>query len=1583
MIKLSQQINEIREGHKNLYLNPTALLFREGVQQEHKLKKQYKSREIFELLQNIDDEYDPKSIHPCIADFRLNGRWLEVSNYGKPFTIDTLKRLCQGSVSIKHGGVIGCKGIGFRSVLNWADRIEIFSGKDDDYISVGFSEDYASDLFHDIESDPHISSQIEELNRINIPPHYPMLKAPFPIDPIDKTFDTVIRLHIKNDISYNKIVEDMKSFDPSVILFMPHIERITFHGDKINRKIIEKINEEDGTVNVIEKSSDSQPVIKKYLFKEKECIAAREYKGANIIKMAIALPIDSCTEKTYNLYSYFPIIFQDSPFKALLHATFCLTDNRNELDISAEEEREVNKEVFLQLLDFYVSTVCEVKSGKERISMLKPNNFSAVAFKFNGALASLKCEEDYLNLCKKAKLFHTVTDDYITSADKPVFLSSCPNHFGKSESFSKVVEYQKDYNLIPFSRWICGENQLYANTANETYLFNAINSESTNWTVEERIETFKWWNDIDEFKRLPYLLRNFNGNFIESQTEACFLSGNITNTPEWARITILDKTDEEELLKVFRTEIENKRKGEEASKRVLPRLIREELLNLQQQTSRRVMISPVNNSVDNDFNRAVSFVRWLIEISDSEEKIDLTTSDDVQFNLPTALHTVAHANRMYFGKEYGNTLAEEIFGRTKTSSLTEEYAAIASFETLFPDNETDIDTLISILSQAGVTMYPRTKMVETKNINYQCPELSYIQHLLSSNSIPQNVKHYNSFLLSIPSLNQILSELKTSTIIKWLDKDSRLVENRFEPDESTIEYKPRVQGQIYARKINFTGHLPSFILYVISTTKWVSIHNQFYAPQQILITDDDFIPAVYPASLPENAIFQLAEKSGCTPGRIKALLKAAGAKESILELSSNDFYGILLKISQQTENSFIEKSYKFSRRLYRDIIQNGRSADKLTGFYQPSENQSKFFNSGKVLAQKQRGEKCYRDVSEVFFANSAIIDISERYFIDIPPRSGQKEDFKTIFNIKSYSQDYKVLNFSSALSNTSFQKYYREFLPYLMSFRLNDINEINNLVIELIDNVEVESDNHIHTSFEPYTVFRKNRNHRLILVDASLSFHDLDRKQIALRLEDIFNEFFNFPSRNFLSKVSQFFITDKNTRDFFISSEFGSDDEYLTACKKLNINNELCQKIADSLDQHFPANNCRKLIEKVNWTNPTTVESQKVIHEIIKSSGCLSVKALSKITGLTLTLREYNSRLIDECYKIYFSKYRGIIHHHLSLNPNLRKNYIQILDKFNKPSLPKDKTDEVSFDAHKLISEKMCQLLAKIGLNDQEPSDPETEIEKIYKQNHTRLLNHAGQEKVDLVNDFLNYPNPNKSLMFFADFDVIKETFDKFEQERVNSSENEDNNNFNFSDYLQSATVDNQTTGGTLPCNRQNKGTTVVSGSHTGIDRQNRRQGDIAEYLALVNIAEGKIKEIDNYLGSDYSIKWRSGAAKRIPTEKNILKNCITSETDDSLGYDIELQSADGKRKLLIEVKSSTSSECVFIMSQNEYARASQCASNKYDEKYRIIFVSNLNVGNPSNIKISYLDYDIDDYRFITKHKDVYVAFNSPDDSES
>ena len=142
-----KSIEELRQLYINKYEQSKIVAELENAYSlEYSFRTDYNGRQILELLQNVDDAINNSSenVDPTVRIVYKNNI-LEVGNMGTTFSAEAIDRICLGAASDKTEIDIGNKGIGFRSLLNNAEWIEIHSGE----YHIRFSERFSNNIFRE------------------------------------------------------------------------------------------------------------------------------------------------------------------------------------------------------------------------------------------------------------------------------------------------------------------------------------------------------------------------------------------------------------------------------------------------------------------------------------------------------------------------------------------------------------------------------------------------------------------------------------------------------------------------------------------------------------------------------------------------------------------------------------------------------------------------------------------------------------------------------------------------------------------------------------------------------------------------------------------------------------------------------------------------------------------------------------------------------------------------------------------------------------------------------------------------------------------------------------------------------------------------------------------------------------------------------------------------------------------------------------------------------------------------------------------------------------------------------------------
>jgi len=190
------------------------LLLSDLASMETYIAESYRDRSFIELLQNADDANSKRFI------IKRTGHFLIVANDGRLFTENDLIAICRSGASTKKrgGSSIGYRGIGFKSVVNLAERVHIISGE----LRMTFCRKLSSQL-------------------LNMAVNVPLIRIPHLIDNtvenqlkteieelLDDQFNT---LFIFENVKQTNLDVEFEQFDSSSLLFLRNVRQVEFLSD--------------------------------------------------------------------------------------------------------------------------------------------------------------------------------------------------------------------------------------------------------------------------------------------------------------------------------------------------------------------------------------------------------------------------------------------------------------------------------------------------------------------------------------------------------------------------------------------------------------------------------------------------------------------------------------------------------------------------------------------------------------------------------------------------------------------------------------------------------------------------------------------------------------------------------------------------------------------------------------------------------------------------------------------------------------------------------------------------------------------------------------------------------------------------------------------------------------------------------------------------------------------------------------------------------------------------------------------------------------------------------------------------------
>ena len=206
------------ETRKRVYLTDSNIILEDYLKEKEKIEE-YNGRQLLEMLQNADDEAITEKEKTCFI--KLTENQLTIANNGRKFSQGGIESLMYSNISPKvlEQNKVGHKGLGFRSILSWANNITI---KSYDF-AVEFSETNAKEFLKTlIKENPEIESQLNSKEKNE---KYPIatLRCPRILENIPDNlskYDTYIVVDLK-ELQTQEVQEQINiEIDKEVLLDM-------------------------------------------------------------------------------------------------------------------------------------------------------------------------------------------------------------------------------------------------------------------------------------------------------------------------------------------------------------------------------------------------------------------------------------------------------------------------------------------------------------------------------------------------------------------------------------------------------------------------------------------------------------------------------------------------------------------------------------------------------------------------------------------------------------------------------------------------------------------------------------------------------------------------------------------------------------------------------------------------------------------------------------------------------------------------------------------------------------------------------------------------------------------------------------------------------------------------------------------------------------------------------------------------------------------------------------------------------------------------------------------------------------------
>ena len=1288
--------DEYIESQKKLQ-ERDALIYENHIE-KHDIKG-YHGREILELLQNADDAYQ-KSINlgetqksGLIVSINYKDDILKVTNTGTFFDKEGIKSIVQGNNSTKSGKYIGNKGTGFRSILNWAKEIKIYSGN----FNVIFSEDIAGKIFDTLKNEPQIKKQLVKEPNLYIP----MLEVPENIEPTKYNAKTTIEIKIDPNKTQDdfSVLKQLENIDLSILLFLPNIEQIdiTTQVKDISYKRLISDSDHNFKNITLQKFESGKITLEEsfILFNKTIEKALKEDDKLKDILLSIAVPQDFSSFKNKTLYTFFPLLDTTSPFNCVLHASYDLGAQRNTIN-----SNDKNKIIIQEQLTFLVETANSfIDQGKYDIAykILYPINFKKHDWHFPEPFSKFKLESFYFDLLEKQKLFLTVNNEIISIIDNPKILEVNFPKFFFGEKFKKLLNPIEDKNFLELLE-ILAERANNSINYDEEELCTIINSLSESWHISEQVEVFIWWNQHYS-NLLPYLLKTQESNWLEFRQECYFLTGNTSNIPNWVKVPALKKEYQNELF----SQAENMQRVEEIKKSTsdhISRIIVQNnifhLIDFKYR-DRSNIITTVNSSVNDDHRHSIEFVNWLwnnYRNEDQDWNPPGISDNSTKYNFPSKENNgVKDSTKLYFGFEYGNNLSEKLF--SISDETFEKFPDISDFAI----NEKDKENFKEFISKFGVKNFPAIEKQKIEPIEKY--KQRYENEIKNSSQFGASDYIY-SICFELPyirNLGHILEKLSMAEIICWILKDDSIYQclnsTTYSHSEASIFYMGNRQQ--YNRY--YSGTIKNYILEIFNETKWIEINGSRYSPRQVLQNWNaknnqkfhNILPVLNVAYLEK-----LAKELNCNFNEIQDIFNKFDFCNKVTDLSSEDFYGLLLRIP--TLENFSE-SVELSKALYR-IMENSDFSKE----FKTSANKNEFLKNGKVLV-KYQGSLKYYNAKESYLPTSKILDKKNFPIVEKGIRTNNQNFIKT-FGCKEYSVDYKIIekSISTSKADAAFQSYFSEFKKYAHAYgeRNDNIEKDNHkLKITLVNKISVLENGVEKEITDEYICIRDIGTNWFITIFGT----DFEINKLSEIIENIYENIAN--TRNFdAGKIGEIFRTkNKSDREFLIKKEFGS----LEFIEDANYQNEIRNNFIETVKSIAPNFYIQDI--DIDFDNFSNIQNVEKLIDLFKKLN-VDVNQFKEAGFVyTIDLVSYYKSQLKDFIQNNKRQFKNDLFTKALNNEKLQEKFIQKIDEFEQYSISAE-ANSIKFDFKK-------EMVLKFG-NWQE-TDTVFDADKIYARNYEKM----------------------------------------------------------------------------------------------------------------------------------------------------------------------------------------------------------------------------------------------------------------------
>lgn len=1502
---------------------------------EKGINNDYKGRQLLELIQNADDA-GSKFVNIIIDS---NDCKLQVVNEGDPFTFAGFRSLMITNLSTKRKKkYIGNKGLGFRSILNWSEKVTIGSAG----CVVTFSAEQAKNKF--LELYPIEKNRNDILKEFE----YPDDAIPFPIFSIPNVQKAKVEQELTTiEITYYKDVEkdilnQIETLRKEVLLFLNHIEKIHISVDGntsqyISQKTGDVVSIQDQTWKIYNNKIDGEDPLLPAKYKSPDINEDESFS----LKIAIQ---EGLKDDVYKLFTFFPTKI-GLYFPMVIHGTFELDSSRNRIVETAKNKFLV--EELIKLIFKISNTFFGETANWDKLRLLNyKGNKDAVLEEFG---------------------FYTAIDNKIKQLDVLPCIDgkyrSYTNVKFHSNEFSELIEELNQQKYFP---------ELLQKIPTDIVSFfrlhfpNYLTDRSyPSKTIKERAEAVskeihksisvdlyaKWVANLrilllnDKF--YLSILYNESGELIESNNTIFTPPSKkaAVEVPTHINMDYLNPNLYESLNRYYKISDDNER-----SRKLKDKL--ESFTNIQSFEPAPVLTKIVTGtnhliSSTDKLNEKHVYVKDMLKslynyfnLSNRAKDSQIRTNNIPVINVSGE---IINAKDSFLSNSYPiGLIRKELLG-----DLYSDNELIAPGLKLGLGEDEDVEEFL--VDFLGVNKFLQLERQEDKT-SY---DRSYNNFVFYNKTKPDKFRSGRISYTQIKNLNSIQDKINNCSLTKeqfvaWIcvDKDIKELLHSF----SDTDFRFDKNAQVYNSYVYRLADVPSFVRYQLSA---LELFDNFLLNDMGTSIINDF-------SFDFKA--EVFQEQNIDSTVIKETLIQLGAKTEFNDLDIERVESILKDLPIKDEYG------KYARKIYQLAIERFKETEEplvdITGL---------------LLHSTKERVKQYLPHSEVYYANSIGLPrkiLNEKAILNYPKRAGE-QNIAEFFSVQTFGDinytagEFNVNNYSTS----QLKLYLKQIRPYILVHRLQklkseaDIKEaikiVKSINIVLCTDLNYEfNENYNQAEEYDFVPVKDEKYSYLIKYTDELTIEDLKQDS---ELSDVISEVYSiaFDLANLRTEIRNIFRNDTRDTLHQIIDEFG-EENLLNAKSKLEITvGELdfwqiiygLKKISEKLpsiedESDFRKivasefNIDRKLISQIDFDFIDSKESLKFLHELFLS--------------LKISQQEFNSNFGESINFYAFHEY--------SLSQkidNVKQDFIQSLwADYSTKTIERQKTfisqinsfgtntisviaENCKFSIQVNYSLQIAQLIQnKYGLFLTEQPNTEDGFISQYETN---------KELIGFSEDLANsLSNEDRSLLYF---NIGTEELNKLKEKVVPKERNgNDSEPLANPETAPEGITEPKGISELLPRGKKKKASNGKnkSGSYSSNGGSHSSEDEKARIELGLRCEEDVLNSLRD-LYAEENIQWVSGYSNH-------------PEKSDYWGYDIKYRVNKESEWQLVEVKSFYSGSFFFTKRELEVGKNN---SNKYflylvNEQgiSSVLFENLIDENNELNLDNEYFSIEVKDYKF-------------------